>query len=207
RAGNVRRGSQMSALFPRWTNAVAQWTLVATVATCICVPLLLMVWVRTSFATGEHATVTQPIPFDHRVHAHALHIDCEFCHSSVERAATAGIPPTVACVGCHNAALIESKTFAPVRASLDAQKPIVWQRVNALPDFVFFNHSIHVTKGVTCETCHGRVDAMARVEQAAPMSMGWCVNCHRDPASHAGQQVMVAPDVAKRLTNCTTCHR
>jgi hypothetical protein len=197
----------MPALFPRWTNVVTRWTLIAIVAIVIGVPMGLMLWVRTSFATGEHATVSQPIPFDHRVHAHALQIDCRFCHASATRAATAGVPPTIACVGCHNAALIQSKTFAPVRASLTSSKPIAWRRVNALPDFVFFDHSIHVAKGVDCATCHGHVESMARVEQATPMTMAWCVSCHRDPASHGAAAVSVAPATLRRLTNCSTCHR
>ena len=219
----------MPALFPRWTNTVARGSLLAIVVIASLVPLALMVWVRTSFATGEHARIVQPIPFDHRIHAHALRIDCAYCHATIATAASAGIPPTAACVGCHNKALMASATFAPVRASLSSSKPIAWQRVNALPDFVFFNHSIHVTKGVGCETCHGRVDQMAQVAQATPLSMGWCVSCHRDPAQNlrpraeittmgwaadhnladsaaVGERFMQAYGVA-RLTTCSTCHR
>jgi hypothetical protein len=197
----------MTALFPRWANAAARWSLAAFVAIAVGVPTVLMVWVRTSFATGEHAAVTQPVAFDHRVHAYALRIDCRFCHASVERAANAGVPPTVACVGCHTPTLIQSEMFAVVRYSLETKTPIAWRRVNALPDFVFFNHSIHVTKGMTCATCHGPVETMARVEQTTPMSMGWCVDCHRDPATHAGPRFALSPAASQRLTNCSTCHR
>src|SRR5262249_29689936 len=157
-------------------------SLVMIVAIMIGVPIALMLWVRTSFAIGQYASVAQPIQFDHRVHAHSLRIDCRFCHSTVDVSAHAGVPPTTACVGCHTQAIQESKTFAPVRASLMANRPIAWQRVNELPDFVFFDHSIHVAKGVGCETCHGRVDRMARVSQVRPLTMGWCLSCHRDPA-------------------------
>jgi hypothetical protein len=184
----------MPALFPRWSNAVARGTLLGALAVAVIIPLALMVWVRTGFATGRHARVVQPVSFDHRLHAHALRIDCAYCHSSVARAATAGFPPTSACIGCHNAALVQSAAFTPVRASLASGKPIRWQRVNALPDFVFFNHSIHVAKGLQCAACHGRVDRMATVRQEAPLSMGWCVSCHRQTG-------------IERLTDCSTCHR
>jgi hypothetical protein len=201
----------------------------AIVVVALGLPLVLMAYVRTPLVTGERTTVAQPMPFDHRIHAHALRIDCAYCHATVTTAASAGVPPTTACVGCHNKALLASATFAPVRASLAAHKPIVWRRVNALPDFAFFNHSIHVAKGVGCETCHGRVDQMAQVWQATPLSMGWCVSCHRDPAPQlrpraeittmgwvaghtsaeraaGGERFMQEYGVARRTT-CSTCHR
>lgn len=219
----------MPALFPRWTNAAARGSLLALGIVTAGAVIAPMVWVRTSFATGQHARVDQPVPFDHRIHAHALRIDCAYCHATAATAAPAGFPPTAACVGCHNKALMASATFAPIRASLASARPIVWQRVNALPAFVFFNHSIHVAKGVGCETCHGRVDQMAQVQQATPLSMAWCLSCHRDPAPHLrprdavttmgwvadrnganaraqGERFMQEYGVA-RLTTCSTCHR
>lgn len=219
----------MPALFPRWTNRVARGSLLAIVVIVCGVILGLMVWVRTSFATGQHASIAQPMPFDHRIHAHSLQIDCRYCHATVEQTASAGLPPTTACVGCHNSVWLQSAPFAPVRASLAASRPIAWQRVNALPDFVFFDHSIHVAKGVGCETCHGRVDQMARVEQAAPLTMGWCLSCHRNPTPNLrprSEIVAMGWDAAhdspaddsarvrlqyeygvRSLTSCTTCHR
>jgi len=219
----------MPALFPRWTNVVARGSLLAIVAIAGGIPLGLMAWVRTSHATGEHASVAQPVPFDHRVHAYALRIDCRYCHATAERGASAGLPPTVACVGCHNKVWMESAPLAPVRASLSSGRPIPWRRVNALPDFVFFDHSIHLAKGIGCESCHGRVDQMGRVEQAAPLTMGWCMSCHRDPAHVVRPRAEVtamgwdsthvgaAPDSLRaRLarayhlrsrTDCSTCHR
>jgi hypothetical protein len=219
----------MPPLFPRRANALARGSLLALIVVAIGIPIALMVWVRTSFATGEHADVRQPVAFDHRLHTGGLGLDCRYCHSTAERTASAGLPPTVACVGCHNQTLMSTPTFAAVRASLASGRPIAWNRVNALPDFVFFDHSIHVAKGVGCETCHGRVDHMARVAQATPLSMGWCLGCHRDPMQHLrprsaittmgwdsahgrpridslGMQLMYANSV-RRLTNCTTCHR
>ena len=219
----------MAALFPRWTNALARGSLLGLLIVLIGVPVALMAWVRTSFATGEHAEVSQPVAFDHRVHAGGLGLDCRYCHATVERTATAGLPPTVACVGCHNQTLLSTPTFAAVRASLASGRPVAWHRVNALPDFVFFDHSIHVAKGVGCETCHGRVDHMAQVRQATSLGMSWCLDCHRDPAQHLrprneittmgwdsvhhrpradslGAQLMRVYAV-RRLTDCTSCHR
>lgn len=217
----------MPAIFPRWTNAAARGSLLAIVVIVSAVLIAMMLWVRSAFGTGQHATVVQPVSFDHRVHAHALHIDCAYCHATVTTAATAGLPPTAACVGCHNKTMMASTALAPVRASLTSNKPIAWRRVNALPDFVFFNHSIHIAKGVGCETCHGRVDQMAQVSQATPLSMGWCLSCHRDPAPHLrprseittmgwspkptdsaalGERLMHEYGVS-RLTTCSTCHR
>jgi hypothetical protein len=219
----------MPALFPRWTNAAARATLLAIAALIVGVPATLMAWARTSFATGAHARVRQPMPFDHRVHVQGLKIDCRYCHATVETAANAGLPPTVACVACHNSVWLASRPFAPVRASLASNRPIPWRRVNTLPQFVFFDHSAHAAKGVGCETCHGRVDQMASVEQATSLSMAWCVRCHRDPspylrarseittmgwtpklsrlsADSAGARAMHTYRV-RRLTSCSTCHR
>jgi hypothetical protein len=163
------------------------------------------------------------------VHAGALRIDCRFCHATAERSSSAGLPPTAACVGCHNDVLFATSIFAPVRKSLSTSRPIDWRRVNALPDFAFFDHSIHLAKGVGCETCHGRVDEMARVEQAAPLTMGWCLGCHRNPTPHlrpeseittmgwdAAHERPRSDSIALRvsrenhvrgLVSCTTCHR
>jgi len=216
----------MAALFPRWANTAARATLVAAAFTLVGVPVGLMAWVREPNATRQYQPVSQPIAFDHRVHVTGLRIDCRYCHFSVERSATAGIPPSTTCVPCHSETLLSSRTLSPVRASITSGRAIQWRRVNALPDFVYFNHSIHVSKGIGCESCHGRVDRMARVYQAAPLAMGWCVSCHRDPAEHLrpaaaitamgwtppvpqrqlGEQLMRQNHV-RRLTNCTTCHR
>jgi hypothetical protein len=216
----------MAALFPRWANTVARATLVAAALTLVGVPVALMAWVRTPNATRRYQPVAQPVAFDHRIHVAGQHIDCRYCHFSVERSATAGIPPSQTCVPCHSDTWMSSNALALVRASVATGQPIRWNRVNALPDFVYFNHSIHVNKGVGCETCHGRVDRMATVYQAAPMTMGWCVGCHRDPASalrpvsevttmgwtppapqHQLGEALVRENHVQRLTKCTTCHR
>jgi hypothetical protein len=216
----------MAALFPRWANTVVRATLVAAGCTLVGVPVALMAWVRTPNATRRYQPVAQPIAFDHRIHVTGQRIDCRYCHFSVERAASAGIPPSTTCVACHSDTWMSSKELALVRSSVATGQPIRWNRVNALPDFVYFNHAIHVAKGVGCETCHGRVDRMAAVYQAAPLTMSWCVDCHRDPASHlrplseittmgwtppvpqrALGEELVRENNVRSLTNCTTCHR
>jgi hypothetical protein len=216
----------MAALFPRWTNTAARASLLAAACALVGLPVALMAWVRTPNATRRYQPVTQPIAFDHRVHVTGQRIDCRYCHYSADRSASAGIPPSSMCVPCHSASWMRTDVMAPVRTSVASGKPLQWNRVNALPGFVYFNHAIHITKGVGCETCHGRVDQMASVYQAAPLSMQWCVSCHRDPAEHlrpVGEvttmgwtppvpqrqlgEALVREHRVQQLTNCTTCHR
>jgi hypothetical protein len=216
----------MTALFPRWANTVVRATLVAGACGVVGVPVALMAWVRTPNATRRYQPVAQPIAFDHRIHVTGQRIDCRYCHFSVERAATAGIPASSACVACHSDTWMRSKDLALVRVSVATGQPIRWNRVNALPDFVYFNHAIHVDKGIGCESCHGRVDRMGVVYQAAPLTMSWCLECHRDPASQlrpvseittmgwtppAPQRqlgdALVRENNVRSLTTCTTCHR
>jgi len=216
----------MAAHFPPWANAAARATLVACAAVGGGVPLALMAWVRTPNVSRRYAPVSQPVPFDHRLHVTGFGIDCRYCHSAVERAPTAGIPAASMCVPCHSHLWLSSPQLAPVRQSLATGRPMEWNRVHTLPDFVYFDHSAHVTKCVGCETCHGRVDQMARFYQIAPLTMQWCVSCHRDPAPHLrpdsaittmgwrapeGQPALgrrlIAANNVRSLTNCTTCHR
>ena len=174
----------MPALFPHWTNTLARATLIAVVCTLVGLPVALMAWVRTPNATRQYQPVRQPIAFDHRIHVTGQRIDCRYCHYSVERSSYAGIPPTSVCVPCHSSAWMSSDMLPPVRESVASGRPLRWNRVDALPGFVYFNHAIHVNKGVGCESCHGRVDRMAQVYQSAPLTMSWCVDCHRNPAPH-----------------------
>ena len=224
----------MSAIFPSWATRAARIIIAVAITGLVVTPLFAMVWVRTPMARGEDLHIKQPVPFDHRIHVTGLRIDCRFCHAGAERSAWAGLPPTEKCVSCHTQAWINSSVFKPVRQSLATGKPIQWRRVTELPDFVYFNHSIHVQKGVGCETCHGRIDQMAQVQQAAPLTMGWCVACHVNPGpnlrplsaittmgwtppsqpndvggafSNAAMHTLVEQYQVKRLTNCSTCHR
>jgi len=200
--------------------------LAAIVVALVGVPSFLMGWVRTPYQRRQGERVVQPVFFDHQIHVADLRIDCRYCHATVERAPSAGLPSTATCVPCHNRVWREGPLFAPVRRSLATGRSIPWVRVTRLPDFVFFNHAIHVAKGVGCETCHGRVDQMPRVRQTASLSMRWCLDCHRNPepylrpvdqvttmgwrapASRAalGRQLAARYHV-QRLTNCSTCHR
>ncbi|HEU4642364.1 MAG TPA: cytochrome c3 family protein [Gemmatimonadaceae bacterium] len=216
----------MTALFSPRSTWVARGVLIAALLVAAVVPALAMTWVRTPWARGEHRRIAQPVAFDHRIHVTGLRIDCRYCHAEADRGAWAGLPSTRQCVPCHTKLWMSSDVMAPVRRSLATGRPIPWARVTQLPDFVYFDHAMHVTKGVGCETCHGRVDRMATAEQVAPLTMTWCVDCHRDPAPRlrppqaitamgwtrpAGDdssgRVLAARYHVRRLTNCTTCHR
>lgn len=123
----------------------------------------------------------QPVPFSHKLHAGELGLDCRYCHNTVEVAASAAVPPTSTCMNCHSAVKVNSEKLALVRESSSSGKPIEWVRVHMLPDYAYFDHSIHIAAGVGCATCHGRIDQMDVVYQAEPLSMSWCLECHRDP--------------------------
>ena len=216
----------MSAPFSPRATAIARRVFLAAVLLPVFAIAGAMAWVRTPWARGEGRTVVQPVSFDHPLHVTGLRIDCRYCHSGADRSRMAGLPPTRTCVPCHSDVLLASTALAPVRRSLTTQQPIPWARVTQLPDFVYFDHSAHVSNGVGCETCHGRVDRMAQVEQATPLTMGWCVECHRNPAPHlrpldavtvmgwvrsqtdsvSGADLMRRYR-ARRLLDCTTCHR
>ena len=124
---------------------------------------------------------TQPVEFSHKVHAGDLGIDCRFCHVTVERSAFAALPSTQICMKCHSKVRTDSVKLLPIRATFAADRPIAWNRVHKLADHVYFDHSAHLAVGVGCSTCHGRVDQMHRVQQVQPLSMGWCIDCHRNP--------------------------
>jgi hypothetical protein len=169
----------------------------------------------------------QPIPFSHKHHAGELGIDCRYCHTSVEETAYAGIPPTQTCMNCHRQIWTDSAMLEPVRASFRNNQAIHWVKVHDLPDFVYFDHSIHVRKGIGCASCHGRVDRMNLTWQESSLQMEWCLSCHRHPeklirpreevfnmAWSAPDQERLGPALMKKygvevrlLTNCSTCHR
>jgi hypothetical protein len=168
----------------------------------------------------------QPVPYSHEVHAGELGIDCRYCHTTVEDAAFAAIPPTETCMNCHSSIHTQSEKLQPVFESYATGKPIEWVKVHDLPDFVYFNHSRHVNSGVSCVSCHGRVDKMEVVEQDQPLHMDWCLNCHRAPEKYLRPVEFVTdldwvPEedqltMGKRLreehninpsTDCSTCHR
>ena len=144
----------------------------------------LMIYVRSPLYTQQGDPISQPVQFDHRHHVGEEGIDCRYCHSQVEKAASAGYPPTSLCLNCHSQIWNKSPKLAPVRESFFTNTPIPWEKVHKLPHYVYFNHSIHVAKGVGCATCHGRVDKMAAVEKYSSLTMSWCLECHRNPEKY-----------------------
>lgn len=172
--------------------------------------------------------IDQPLPFSHKHHVGDDGIDCRYCHTSVEKSATAGMPSTSVCLTCHSQLYRDQPVLAPLHESLRKDEPIRWNRVHDLPDFVYFDHSIHVNKGVACVTCHGRVDQMPRIMRQQKLDMQWCLGCHRDPQrqvrpldhvfsmgdrprlSSSEQQHLLNVlqlESTERLTSCSTCHR
>jgi len=167
----------------------------------------------------------QPVPYSHKQHAGDLGMDCRYCHNTVERAAHAAIPPTATCMNCHHSVLKEDSKLAGVIASAASGEPIAWVRAHKIPDFAVFEHSPHLAAGVGCVSCHGRVDQMKVVYQAEPLSMGWCLACHRDPSPHlrppaevtnmswtpppedSGEQAAAATRALAPPTHCSGCHQ
>ena len=218
----------MTQIFPRWFDTLARAGIVGAVLAVPGTALGLGVFYRSDYVTGEHVAYRQPVPFSHAHHVGQLGIDCRYCHTSVEESAFAGVPPTATCMNCHEQIWVGADTLAPVRESWKTGTPLRWRRVHSLPGFVYFDHSIHVAKGVGCVECHGRVDEMPLTWQEKPLTMGWCLDCHRDPAPHlrprgevfnmawaAGPDdppgTRLAEDYrikdAHTLTSCSTCHR
>ena len=172
----------MSAIFPKWTNRlplliVVGGGLVATAVTA-------GVWY---YFTPKYFRVgyqpIQPVAFSHATHAGQLGVDCRYCHNGVEKSWFSNIPSSSTCMNCHNQVLKDDPRLALVRESAATGKPIPWVQIHRVPDFVYFNHSVHVNRGISCVECHGRVDQMDEVYHAKPLSMSFCLDCHRDPAA------------------------
>jgi hypothetical protein len=141
-------------------------------------------WMRSPYVTQDNIVRDQPVPFSHDHHVSGLGIDCRYCHTTVETSAFAGIPSTEICMGCHSQIWKDSALLEPVRESYRTKQPLAWTRVHDMPDFVYFDHSIHVAKGIGCESCHGRVDRMPLMRKVHAMHMEWCLDCHRHPERH-----------------------
>jgi hypothetical protein len=168
-------------VFHRSTNTIAKVSIFGGVFIVAASLWVLAEINRSAYNTGQFIDVQQPVQFSHKHHVGDDGIDCRYCHTSVETSNTAGIPPTKTCMNCHSQIYSDSRYLEIVRASYRDNKPLEWTRVHDLPDFVYFNHSIHVNKGVGCASCHGRVDQMPMVYQAASLQMEWCLACHRAP--------------------------
>jgi len=167
-------------VFPRWTNGLRPVLAVLLIGTPAYL-LFLLAYAGSPETTHTRYQPVQPVPYSHALHAGQLGIDCRYCHNTVETAAFAAIPPTQTCMNCHHAILADSPKLLPVRESYASGLPIEWIKVHDLPNYVYFNHGAHIQHGVGCVTCHGRVDKMEVVYQAMPLTMGWCLDCHRNP--------------------------
>jgi hypothetical protein len=148
---------------------------------------------------------SQPVPYSHRLHAGQLGLDCRYCHVNVERAPLAMVPPTETCMNCHQLVKTDSKRCSSRSATAGRGKPMEWVRIHKLPDYVYFDHSVHVTAGVGCAECHGRIDQMEQVRMEKPLSMGWCLDCHRDVKDKQGDSAFIRP--VAQMTNMASCTR
>lgn len=173
----------MPQIFHRAMNPVGKMIVVGLPLLFAGTALGLAAFYRSGYATGTNEVVEQPVPFSHLHHVGQLGIDCRYCHLTAETAAYAGIPPTKVCMNCHQQIWTGSEMLEPVRESFKNDKPIVWTKVHNLPQYTYFNHSIHVAKGVGCVECHGRVDEMPLIFQTKTLLMEWCIKCHREPDS------------------------
>ena len=216
----------MAQIFQRSTNTIARVSIYGAVIFIALLGYAVDVVNNTSYVTEVNTARPQLVPFSHKHHVGELGLDCRYCHSSVEVSSSAGMPATETCMTCHSQIWTNSSMLEPVRASFSSSKPISWTRVNAVPDFVYFNHSIHVAKGVGCTTCHGPIAEMNITWRGQTLYMRWCLECHNAPEKYLrprsevfnafyqppsdqlalGRRLMKEYKVLK-LTNCTTCHR
>jgi hypothetical protein len=216
----------MPQIFHRSTNTFSKLSIFGAVFILAALAAIVTAINRSSYVTQAGVSREQPVPFSHQHHVSGIGIDCRYCHTSVENAAFANIPPTKTCMNCHSQIWAGSPTLEPVRESFRSDQSIRWTRVHDLPDFAYFNHSIHVNKGVGCSTCHGRVDRMPLVWQEKSLLMEWCLDCHRHPERYVRPREEVfnmeyqppADQIAlgtrlveeyqiQSLTSCSTCHR
>src|SRR2546429_9526076 len=174
----------MPQVFNRGANGLARMSIVVLGLVATAVGLSLLELQRSPWVTRQGERLEQPVPFSHQHHVAGLGIDCRYCHTSVENSKFAGIPPTKTCMNCHSQIWTNAALLEPVRESYRTDKSLQWTRVNQLPDYVYFDHSIHINKGVGCNTCHGQVDRMPLMYQYASLQMEWCLNCHRAPEKH-----------------------
>ncbi len=217
----------MAQIFRRRSNAIARASLAGAALLMGAGSWTLHAVYWSPWTTRETTPLHQPVPFSHKHHVYGLGIDCRYCHSTVETSPFAGMPATETCMTCHSQIWKDAPLLAPVRESLATGEPLRWNRVNHTPDFVFFNHSIHVAKGIGCATCHGRLDQMPLTWPAHSLYMKWCLECHRAPEKFIrpraevfnldwqatnqpalGKQLVTEYRVqTAQLTDCSMCHR
>lgn len=211
-------------LFPEWTNRIPLFFTVGALLFFCFIIFVFWYWLSPK-NTDVGFAPKQPIPYSHKLHAGELGIDCRYCHVNVERSSAASIPPTQICMNCHKTIKTDSPHIKKLQESYEKNIPMKWVKVHKLPDYVYFDHSRHVNSGVSCYTCHGRVDRMEVVHQVQPLSMSWCLECHRNPdknlrpkefvtkldwsspdALKIGQQIRKEKHISPR-EDCNTCHR
>jgi hypothetical protein len=220
----------MAQIFHRGANNIAKASIAVAIVLAGVAGYAYTQIARSSYLTNRYLERQQPVQFSHKHHVGDDGIDCRYCHTSVETAASAGMPPTQTCMNCHSQIWSDSPYLEPVRASFRDNKPIEWERVHDLPEYAYFNHSIHIAKGVGCASCHGDIANMPSVYQENTLQMEWCLSCHRDPAPNirpkseiyntswskdditAEQQKEVDEKIKtlrskEMLTSCSTCHR
>ena len=181
----------MSQLFSKPADTALRASLFGMVAVVGLTSSVLLSVVRSPYLTDQNVTVEQPVPFSHQHHVADIGIDCRYCHQTVETSARAGVPSTQICMNCHRDLWSQAPMLAPIRDSFRDDQPLVWNRVHDLPDYVYFNHSIHIHKGIGCFSCHGEVGEMALIRRDQPLTMQWCLDCHRDPEKHVRPRSLV----------------
>lgn len=215
----------MAEIFPKWTNKIPLYLAGVAVLGAMIVPGLVWYFFSPEF-TDVGYQPNQPVPFSHKLHAGDLQIDCRYCHVQVNISSVASVPPTQTCMNCHQLVGRDSEKLTVVMESVARNQPIRWVRVHKVPEYAYFNHSAHVNAGVGCSSCHGNVAEMEVVRQVEPLSMAWCLECHRNPDSHLREQNQITntswqppPDHAEFVrqlkdrvdidppTDCTACHR
>ena len=216
----------MAQIFDRSSNALARASLVLTGLIVIALGVTLDELQRSPWVTRQGQRPDQPVPFSHKHHVMGLGLQCQYCHTTVEKSSYAGIPPTKTCINCHAQIWTNAMLLEPVRRSWATNQSVVWTKVHDLPDYAYFNHSAHVNKGVSCVVCHGRIDQMDVVHQVQPLSMSWCLDCHNNPAKNIRDRKLITnlawhPDGdpvengrkfmemyhVNTRTDCNTCHR
>jgi hypothetical protein len=219
----------MAQIFHRSANLIARFSVLALVVLANLALAVVLLVARSPYITNQRVTRNQPLQFSHKHHVGDDGIDCRYCHTSVESSAYAGIPPTKTCMNCHSVLFNNVAYLEPIRESYRTDESIQWVKVHRLADYVYFNHSIHINKGIGCSTCHGAVNQMPLMFQTSPLNMDWCLACHRHPEQNvrpkdqvfnmdwkapANQEELGKKLVAEykirtvnELTSCSTCHR
>ena len=215
----------MPQIFPESANRVPLYLVAGVGAAALLAPLFIWYYFSPEF-TDVGYQPTQPVPFSHQLHAGELELDCRYCHAQVERSSVASVPPTQVCMNCHQLVARDSEKLAVIRDSIDNDRPVEWIRVHKIPEYAYFDHSLHLRAGVGCSSCHGDIRSMEVVTQMKPLSMSWCLDCHRNPDPHLRErdqitnttwepskdQAAFAAMVKEELQiappeDCSACHR